>query len=136
MRCLPQNKAQRRYLYRFIPTMGLYVILVFLVTWLFRHHHPTPSGLAAYVLAALPALPIIAVLVIVGIYIAEETDEFERSIFIQSQLWGIGGTLAITTFWGFLEVYLPVQHFPVYLTTVIYWVCVGIATPIIRLRYR
>ena len=90
----------------------------------------------AYMLAVLPSLPIIAVLVIVGLYFAEETDEFERSIAIQAQLWGIGATLAITAFWGFLEVFLPVSHFPLYLTTVIYWTSVGIAAPLIRLRYR
>ncbi len=134
MRGLPQTNAQRRYLLRFLPTMLFYVGFLFLAKWIFKHHHPT--GPAAYILAALPALPIIAVLVIVGLYIAEEADEFERSVVIQSQLWGIGGTLAITTFWGFLEIFLPVAHFPVYLTTVIYWICVGISTPFIRLRYR
>jgi hypothetical protein len=134
MRCLPQNKAQRRYLARFFPAMSLYVIFLFLVTWLFKQHHPT--GPTAYILAALPALPVITVLGIVGLYLTEEKDEFERSIIVQSQLWGIGATLAITTFWGFLEVFLPVTHLPAYLTAVIYWTCVGIATPFIRLRYR
>lgn len=134
MRCFPQNKAQRRYAARFFPTMGLYVIFFLFVTWLFRHHPPT--GPTAYMLAALPSLPIIAALAIVGLYLIEETDEFERSVEIQSQLWGIGATLAVTTFWGFLEVFLPVTHFPLYLTTVLYWTCVGIAVPIIRLRYR
>jgi hypothetical protein len=134
MRCLPQNKAQRRYLARLFPTMGVYILFVFLAKWLFKHHSPT--GAMAYMLAVLPSLPIIAVLVIVGLYFAEETDEFERSIAIQAQLWGIGATLAITAFWGFLEVFLPVSHFPLYLTTVIYWTSVGIAAPLIRLRYR
>jgi hypothetical protein len=134
MNCLPQNKAQRRYMARFFPTMALYVACLFFITWLFKHHPPT--GPTAYILAALPSLPIIGVLAIIGLYIAEETDEFERSIVIQSQLWGIAGTLAITSFWGFLEMFVPVPHLPAYLTAVIYWTCVGIATPIIRLRYR
>jgi hypothetical protein len=134
MNCRPQNKAQRRYMARFWVMMSLYVICLLSITWLFKHHPPT--GPMAYVLAALPSLPIIGVLAIIGLYIAEETDEFERSILIQSQLWGMGATLAITSFWGFLELFVPVSHLPAYVTAVIYWTCVGLATPFIRLRYR
>jgi hypothetical protein len=114
--------------------MGLYVLFLLPITWLFRHHAPT--GPLAYVLATLPSLPIIGVLIIIGLYIAEETDEFERSIVIQSQLWGMGATLAITSFWGFLEMFVPVTHLPAYITAVIYLTCSGLATPLIRLRYR
>ena len=134
MNCSPQNKAQRRYMARFWVMMSLYVFTLLSVTWLFKHHPPT--GPLAYILAALPSLPIIGVLAIIGLYISEETDEFERSILIQSQLWGMGATLAITSFWGFLELFVPVSHLPAYITAVIYWTCVGFATPIIRLRYR
>jgi hypothetical protein len=114
--------------------MALHVAFLFFAEWISHHYHPT--GYRAYLIAALPAFAIIAVLFIAALYFKEETDEFERSIVIQSQLWGIGGTLAITTFWGILEIFLPITHFPTYLTSVIYWICVGIATPLIRLRYR
>jgi hypothetical protein len=119
---------------RFWVMMSFYVVTLLSVTWLFKRHPPT--GPLAYVLAALPSLPIIGVLAIIGLYIAEETDEFERSIIMESQLWGMGATLAITSFWGFLEMFVPVSHLPAYIIAVIYWTCVGLATPFIRLRYR
>ena len=56
-----------------------------------------------YLLAVLPALPLVGSLVIVGLYIAEESDEFERSILVQSMLWGLGGALSVSTVWGFLS---------------------------------
>jgi hypothetical protein len=134
MRCLPKNKAQRRYMSRFWVMMALYVFSLLPITWLFKHH--PPAGVLAYVLAALPSFPIIGLLIVIGLYTAEEKDEFERSIIMESQLWGMGATLAITSFWGFVEMFMPVAHLPAYLIAVIYWTCTGLATPIIRRRYR
>ena len=78
----------------------VYVLFLFIAQWSFHHLHPT--GLIVYFLAVLPALPLVGSLAIVGLYIAEESDEFERSILVQSMLWGFGGTLAISTIWGSL----------------------------------
>lgn len=134
MQCLPKSAAQRRYLLRFLPTMALYVIALFAVTWEFAHRHP--AGILAYLLAILPALPLVATLAVVGLYLAEEPDEFERSIVIQSMLWGIGATLALSTVWGFLETFISVRHIPTFYVFVLFWVVVGISQPLIRLRYR
>ena len=60
-----------------------------------------------------------------------ETDEFERSIVIEFQPWGIGRHPHHHALWGFLEIFLSVAHLPVG-----YSICVGTATPFIRLRYR
>jgi hypothetical protein len=101
MQCIPHSKAGRRYVYRLAPTMALYIVFLFIAKWLFHHLHPT--GLIVYLLAVLPALPLIGALAIVGLYIAEESDEFERSIIVQSMLWGLGAALSISTIWGSLE---------------------------------
>ena len=95
MQCYPTTKAGRRYVYRLAPTMAIYLVFLFIAQWSFHHLHPT--GLIVYVLAVLPALPLIGSLAIVGLYISEESDEFERSILVQSMLWGFGGTLAVST---------------------------------------
>jgi hypothetical protein len=134
MQLIPKNAAQRRYTQRFLPTMVLYVIALFAITWVFAHHHPT--GIVVYVLAILPALPLIGTLAVVGLYLAEEPDEFERSILIQSMLWGIGATLALSTVWGFLENFTGVHHLPTFYVFVLFWVVVGISQPFIRMRYR
>ena len=134
MICMPMTKAGRRYTYRLAPTMALYLVLIFVSQWSFHHLHPT--GLVVYVLAVLPALPLIGSLAIVGLYIAEESDEFERSILVQSMLWGFGGALSVTTIWGFLEDFANAPHLPIFYVYAFFWIFMGIAQPLIRMRYR
>ena len=134
MTCAPHNAASRRYTYRFLPAMISYAIFFLISTWIFKHHHP--AGALAYGLALLPALPLIATMVAAGLYLIEEQDEFQRNMLIQSMLWGIGATLAVTTTWGFLEQFTGVPHFDAYLAYPLFWLCVGIATPLLKLRYR
>jgi hypothetical protein len=131
---MPKNSAVRRYLLRFLSVTLLYVVFLVLAVWEFSHRHPT--GFPAYMLAVLPSLPIIAGLVVVGLYLAEEKDEFQRMVQIQSMLWSIGATLAVTTVWGFLENFVHVQHFDLYLVYPLFWLFVGIFTPVMQLRYR
>src|SRR5260370_3702044 len=99
MQCLPTTKAGRRYTYRLAPTMAIYLVFLFIAQWTFHHVHPT--GFVVYFLAVLPALPLIASLAIVGLYIAEESDDFERSIIVHSMLWVLAGALSLYTIWGY-----------------------------------
>ena len=130
----PMNAAVRRYTYRFMTLMLFYVVFLVAAVWTFSHRHP--AGPPAYGLALLPALPIVGMLVVVGLYLAEEKDEFLRNMFVQSMVWGIGGTLAVTTVWGFLELFVPVPRLQPYLVFPIYWGFVGVATALLKLRYR
>ncbi len=134
MRCIPANRAQRRYILRLAVAMALYIITTSIAVRTFRHLPHT--GALAYLVAILPAIPILAVLFIVVLYLSEEKDEFERAITVQSMLVAIGGTLACTTVWGFLEVFAGVHHLPAYQDFTIFWVFTGVATPLIRRRYR
>jgi hypothetical protein len=134
MICLPRNAAIRRYTYRFPMVMALYVVFLFFAVWTFKHHPPT--GVLAWLLAILPSLPIIASLGVIGLYLTEEKDEFQRTVLVQSMLWSIGGTLVVTTVWGFLENFLHVIHFDLYLVFPLFWLFVGITTPILKARYK
>jgi hypothetical protein len=134
MICMPTTKAGRRYANRLAPTMAIYLVFLFIAQWSFHHHHPT--GPIVYVLAILPALPLIGSLAIVGLYITEESDEFERSILVQSMLWGFGGALAVLTIWGFLEDFAHAPHLSTFYVYVFFWIFMAISQPIIRLRYR
>ena len=100
----------------------------------FSAYHPT--GLLAWLLAVLPALPLTGLLAIFGLYLAEEKDEFQRFIGVQSMLWGIGGTLAVTNIWGFLESFVHLRHLNPILDAVIFWIFVGISLPFLLRRYR
>ena len=134
MDCTPVTKAGRRYVYRLFPTMFTYVAFLFFAKWTFRHLHPT--GILVYLLAVLPALPLVGSLVVVGLYIAEESDEFERSILIQSMLWGFGAALAIGSVWGCLEDFANAPHRSAFYAYLSFWVVNAISQSVIRLRYR
>lgn len=134
MNCLPTTPASRRYTQRFIPVMAAYVITLFFAAWYIPRFHPT--GGLVYVIAVLPAIPIIGVIAVIGLYLAEEKDEFQRSVLIQSMLWGMGLTLATTTVWGFLENFAKTVGFQPYLTFPLFCFFFGVITPFIKRRYR
>lgn len=130
----PKNPAVRRYLLRFFAAMGAYAaVLVIVISYLVRFH---PSRPVVYFLAALPALPIIGIIVVVALYLAEEKDEFQRTVLERSLLWGMGGTLATTSVWGFLEMYSNVRHISSFYVFPLFCAFVGIAGLVVRLHYR
>jgi hypothetical protein len=132
--CTTNNPAVRRYMYRFLVAMLLYVLCLVLAVWEFVHHHPT--GVLAYALAVLPALPIVGMLAVFGLYLAEEKDEFQRSIFVQSMLLSTGATLAATTVWGFMENFVHVPHLELIWVFPLYCFFWGLSAPLVRLRYK
>ena len=94
------NPAQRRYTTRFFFAMGGYVVVLLATTWMIRHWHP--RGVALTLLAVLPALPLIGVIAVMGVYLLEERDEFLRQRLITAMMIGRGALLALLTTWGFL----------------------------------
>src|SRR4051812_33905301 len=109
MNCLPRSAATRRYLIRFAMAMSAYVLLLSFYAYYFHSFHP--KGPIAYVLAVLPALAIMAQLVVIALYLEEEKDEFQRNLYIQVLLCGLGGVLAFTSVWGVLESFTHIRHF-------------------------
>jgi putative flippase GtrA len=134
MICKTSNPAVRRYLRRLLGTMLLYAASLAVAIVVFVHFRPT--GVPAYALAVLPAIALIGVLVVFGLYLAEEKDEFQRLIGVQSMLCGIGGTLAVTTVWGFLESFVHAPHMNPIHDFAIFWVFVGISLPVLQARYK
>ncbi len=103
------NPAQKRYIRRFMPVMALYVVTLFACVWWMRHAEP--QGALLVLLSVLPSVPILAVIVVMGMYLAEERDEFIRSRLVTAMIGGIGILLAVTSVWGFLENGGVVPHF-------------------------
>jgi hypothetical protein len=134
MQFLPATKAGRRYISRLAVTMLVYLIFLFIAKWTFHHLHPV--GSVIYLLAILPALPLIGSLAVVGLYATEESDEFERSILVQSMLWGLGGALSIATIWGSLEDFANAPHLSTFNVFLFFWIFMGISQSFIRLKYR
>ena len=130
----PMSPAARRYMKRFIPSMLLYVVV--LAGSLVAIGQFRPQGPLLWALAIAPALPILAVIVVMGLFLVEETDELPRLVMAQSMLWGIGITLAVATVWGFLENADLVPHLSSFLMFPLFCGAMGIAQPFVWRRYR
>ena len=134
MLCSTNNPAQKRFFFRFVVAMVVYGLLLIPAVWGFIHYRPT--GVLAYVLAILPALAIIGMLVVIGLYLAEEKDEFIRNAQVQSLLGGMGLTLALVSVWGFLENFVHVGRLDLFLVYPIFWGFVGLSTIVVWLKNR
>jgi hypothetical protein len=134
MSCGPRNEAVRRYSFRIFVVMIFYIIFIAVDVYAFSHMHLT--GWITYLLATLPAIPALAIFIIAGIYLAEEKDEFQRNVFIQAMLWGNGVTLSFATLWGFLDRFVILPHFSLFLLFPIFWAATGVAKGFIKLRYK
>jgi hypothetical protein len=134
MTCLQKNPAARRYIVRFVVTMSMYAVTLLFTEWELRRLHP--SGLLLYGLAVLPAIPILGMITLIGFYLAEEKDEYQRNMLIQSLLWGLGAILSLTSVWGFLQMYAHVHPFQPFMAFPLFWCFQGIAAAALRWWYR
>ena len=127
-----QSSAMRRYLARLAGLMVVYMGCIFLAGYVFRHSPPT--GLAAYALAVLPALPIIGVIWTIMRLIVEETDEYLRMLYVMDNLFATGFCLTVMTVWEFLQNYDLVSHDSHgFGATFVWFVGLGIGTVYVRL---
>ena len=134
MICSVKSPEQRRFVVRCWLSVPLIVVFSLAAVFSFRFGHL--HGPWAYPVAVLPALPIIWVLFETARYVAAEKDEFLRMLLVQCLLGGIGGTLATTTIWGFLEDFTHAPHLHLLLVYPIFWLFVTISFPVVYARYR
>lgn len=126
--------AGRRYTARILVAMTAYAALLVLTIHLFRTGAPT--GPLKYALALLPAIPIVAVVAFMALYLKEEDDEFRRMKTTQGMLGGLLLTLGGGTVWGFLEVFAEAPHVPLYWVFPIFCVGLGLSSAALEWRYR
>jgi hypothetical protein len=132
--CDKNSVVQRRFIYRMYIVAGLCVLGSLTAALTLRLTHW--KGLPAYPIAVLPALPILWALYETGRYLNDEKDEFLRNVLVQCILGGVGGCLAITTVWGYLQDFAlahpldPIWVYP------IFWLCVVISYPVVKARYK
>ena len=131
---LSPSAAAKRYRMRFSIAMSVYVVaLIGALSAVIQYHL---TGLVAYVLAVTPALPLLAVIAVMGIYLREETDEFERAMQAEAALWASGGLLALATVWGFLELFGLVPHIETWWAFPIWCFLLAPGNVLARRRYR
>jgi hypothetical protein len=126
------NPAHRAYLRRFIPTMIAYVVLILGVSAIMARDD-APGGAVAYALAALPAVPVIAVIWFMGRYLIEESDEYLRMLMVRQSLIATGLTLSLATLWGFLESLAGAPHIPLFYVAVTWFGGLGVGACVNRI---
>ena len=134
MICRTLSPAVRRYNRRMFVASATYMVTLVSTILVIKHLHP--SHVIAIVLGIIPAIPIAAIIAIVGFYLKEENDEFQRELLIQALLWASAFTLVTTSTWGLLEMYAKVSPLPSFYVFVLYWFFFGMASIPLRLRYR
>lgn len=108
-----RTAAANRYTRHFSIVTAVYCFMVGANVWVSRVLDPSAPILAA--MAILTALPIIGMLVVLGVYLRDETDEFIRNRLVTAMLVGLGFLLSLTSVLGFLQFEDLVGELPVFL---------------------
>jgi hypothetical protein len=95
---------------------------------------PPPSGFLAIALAALPALPLVAIFWALGRLIVETNDEYQRLLTVKRTLLATGLTLSFTTIGGFLEVFQQVPRIQIAYVATLWCAMLIVGGLIVRLR--
>lgn len=132
--CTNPTKAARRYTQRVASIMIFYVATVMAVTRMVRAHHF--AGPKLWFLSCMPAVPIVALLVVVGLYLREEVDEFKRQQLVIAMLVAIGVTLAVSAVGDFLRSYGAISSMPPFLEFVTFWGVMGVVGAVQHLQNR
>jgi hypothetical protein len=97
-------------------------------------HQLVPEALK-YVVAVLPALPIVGIFVAIGRYLVEEQDEYVRMLMVRQTLWASAFMLTLATVWGFLETFDLVGHVDGYWAAVSWFFGLGVGGLFNKLTY-
>lgn len=126
MSFLTKTRATRRYNVRVTVLSLLYSAFLIGAVYAFKHH--MVGGPVAWVVAVLPALPIVGIFAAIGLYLVEEHDEYVRAMTVRQTLWASGFALSIATIWGFLESFELVHHVEAYWVSVLWFAGLGLGT--------
>jgi FtsH-binding integral membrane protein len=123
---LARGKAIKRYNRTVVALSLLYVGLLFTAQISISRHGL--AGAPAYVVAVLPALPIIGIFAAIGRYLVEESDEYLRLLSVRQALVASALALSVATAWGFLESFDLAAHFDAYWIAVIWFAGLGLGS--------
>ncbi len=124
--------AMRAYNKRILLWSFAYVGLMFGAVIIYQQFEP--SGALLVLIALLPAIPILWSIYAVGSYLREEQDEYVRHRKIQAGIFATGFLLAVTTVWGFLDLFGMVPGVPGYMVMPIWAAGLGIWTLVSWIR--
>lgn len=119
-----RTSAWKRYNVRLIWLSLLYCTFLLPAVYWFKHQLVPHS--VAYLVAILPAAPIIGIFAAMGRYLVEEQDEYIRTLMVRKILWASGLTLSVATIWGFLDNFRLVGHADGYWLLVVWFFGLGL----------
>lgn len=119
-----RTPAWKRYNRRVVWLSLLYA--AFLIAAVYGFKHKLVTDPLAYVVALLPAVPIIGLFGAMGRYLVEERDEYARMLMVRQTLWASGFALSAATVWGFLENFDLVGHVDGYYIVVAWYFGLGL----------
>ncbi len=128
----PISPAIKRYNRRALIWSFGYVVTLFFSVSIYNQFAPT--GPVAWVVAILPALPVLFLLWSMGAYLSEETDEYVRMQQVKGALFATGLLLGTATFWGFLETFKLVPHVPGWMAVPVWAIGLGLRPIWIKVR--
>src|SRR6185312_6726519 len=111
--CMTKTPAAARYRRRMMIASAVYVATLLLAVGIYARH-PQPGPLS-YALAIAPGLAVAGMFVVMGLYLREEGDEFERTVQVESSLWATGVVMMGSAVWGFLELFRLAPHVQLWL---------------------
>ncbi|WP_404479661.1 hypothetical protein [Novosphingobium sp. BL-52-GroH] len=130
--CGAFSPATRRYNRRGLIWSFAYVLLLSVAVVGSRTLHA--QGPLLWVLAILPALPILYLLWAMRRYLVEEQDEYLRKCVVNAALSATGLLLGVATVWGFLETFGLVPHVPGWAAVPVWAIGLGLGTFVNRWR--
>jgi hypothetical protein len=123
--CGTSTPAGKRYQRRVIQAMSIYLAMVLGAVTLVKHTHL--HGWVLYTVALLPALPMLAMLAALGVYLQEEKDEYVRMLTMRSLLAGTAALLAVLVVNDFLRSISGAGALPVFTSWMVFFVVFGVA---------
>ncbi len=132
--CGMASPASIRYLRRIMLSTVLYVVGLGAAVRI--DDTMTLTGGGAFLVALLPALPTVGIVVTMGRYLVEETDEYLRHRALIANIVGLGAVLSSASFWGFLEMFDAVPHVPAWWAVPVWAIGMGAGQAVMRLRDR
>jgi hypothetical protein len=126
-----RTQAWKRYNWRLVWLSLLYAAFLLPAVYGFKHH--LIAGPAAWIVAMLPALPIVGIFGAMGRYLVEEQDEYVRMLMVRQMLWAMGFTLSAATIWGFLDNFGLVGHADGYWIVIVWYVGQSVGAIVNRL---
>src|SRR5690349_16227308 len=114
-----KSPTMKRYTRSVLLLMSGYILILLGVGWFFKNSHPT--GISAYAVAILPALPVVGVFVVIGRLLVEMHDEYIRMLLVRQILVATGFMLTVATAWGFLEAFDLAPHVDAYYAAILWF---------------